>query len=273
MDILRAIVEWISRRKLLSAFLIAVSVAATIGGRTFIRLNSGLVSDPLKRGKIIDAVYGIGTVAANRRHSFNPLVGNTIDRTFVKEGDFVKKGEPMVRTSDGTIVRASFDGVVNFFPYRNGENTYAATPMIVLTDMSDRYIVVTMEQQGALRVKAGQTAKISFDSLRHATFEGKVSAVYAYQSNFLARIDAVDLPKSILPEMTCDVAIVIDEKSGALLIPVAAFDDGKIWLKREGTLPRAVPVKLGVNDGTWAEVVESELREGDRLLLRKQAGQ
>lgn len=272
MDRLRAVGEWISRRKYLSTFIAALLVAVIVGIRFFVHVSAGKLSEPIQRGTIVDAVYGIGTVTANKRHSFNPLVGDTVGRSFVREGDRVKKGMPLVVSSDGNVYRAPFDGIVNYMPYRPGENTYTTSPMMVLTDMSDLYVTVSMEQQGALRVKEGQDVKLSFDSLRQKTFEGKVAAVYSYSNNFLARIDALKFPDSVLPDMTCDVAIIIGVHENALLIPVVAFDNGRVWVKRGHGIPQAVSVRLGVIDGAVAEVIGGNLQPGDRVMIRDQVG-
>lgn len=229
---------------------------------------AGRLSEPIQRGTIVDAVYGIGTVTATRRMSYNPLVGNNVRQNFVREGDQVKKGGLLAQTDDGNMLRAPFDGIMNYLPYRPGENAYATTPMFIFTDMTNRYIVVSMEQQGALRVMVGQDAKLSFDSLRQKTYDGKVAAVYSYSNNFLARIDSVDLPAPVLPDMTCDVAIVIGVHKNALLIPVVAFDNGKVWVKRGKSLPHPVPVKLGVIDGTSAEVLDGDIQAGDQVMIR-----
>jgi multidrug efflux pump subunit AcrA (membrane-fusion protein) len=270
MDQLRKLGEWIIRRKYLSLVILTLLIAGTVAARNFLQSSRGQLSPPLQRGVIVDAVYGIGTVTANRRYSLNPLIGKTIGRSYVKEGDHVKRTRPLVATDDGNIFYAPFDGVVNFFPYHPGENTYPTTPMLIFTDMSDRYVVVSIEQQSALHVRVGQTAKLSFDSLRQASFEGRVAAVYSYASNFLARIDSVRLPDSVLPDMTCDVAIVLDVHKDALIIPVAAFESGRVWVKRGKALPRATPVKLGVIDGTNAEIVEGDVKPGDQVLIRDQ---
>lgn len=272
MDRLRAIGEWISRRRYLSTTIAVVFVASIIAARFLIHASSGKLSDPIQRGTIVDAVYGIGTVIANKRHSFNPLVGDTVGLAYVREGDRVKKGKPLVKSSDGNVYYAPFDGVVNYLPYRPGENAYTTTPMMVFTDLTDLYVVVSMEQQGALRVIQGQPVKLSFDSMRQQTFEGKVDAVYSYSNNFLARIDAVKFPDSVMPDMTCDVAIMIGIHENALIIPVVAFDNGRVWVKRGHGIPHAVPVKLGVIDGAQAEVVSGDLQPGDRVMIREQVG-
>jgi multidrug efflux pump subunit AcrA (membrane-fusion protein) len=268
MDRLRAIGEWIARRKYLSTFIAIVLIGGIISVRYLLQASAGQMSEPITRGKIVDAVYGIGTVTANKRVSFNPLVGTTLKSVFVREGDRVRKGQPLVTTDDGNTYKAPFDGIANYFPYRAGENTYLTTPMLVFTDMANRYIVVSMEQQGALRVTVGQTARLSFDSLRQKTFEGVVAAVYSYSNSFLARIDLVNLPDSALPDMTCDVAVVISVHENALLIPVVAFDNGRVWVKRGKGIPHAIPVKLGVIDSTMAEVLEGDIQAGDRVMIR-----
>ena len=272
MDQIRFVVEWIGQRKWLSLFVLVLVVSGAFATRHYLKLSSGRLSEPIQRGRILDAVYGIGSVMANKRFSINPLVANTLRKTFVKEGDKIKKGMPLVLTDDGNTISAPFDGVVNYAPYRPGENAYTTSPMMVLTDLNDLYIVVSMEQQGALRVKEGQSAKISIDSLRQQSFEGKVAAVYSYTNNFLARIDSIHLPLSVLPDMTCDVAIVISEHENALLIPVIAFENGKVWVKRGNGLPKAVPIKIGVVDGSMAEVLEGDLQPGDRVMIRDQVG-
>lgn len=268
MDHIRAIVEWFLKRKFISIILAVFLPSAFVGVRFLLNANAGQLTDPLHRGQIIDAVYGIGTVTAYKRFSFNPQISNTVTKSFVMEGDSVSKGQPLITTETGVLHRAPFDGVVNYFPYRTGENAYPTTPMMVFTDMSDRYILVSMEQQGAMRVKVGQTARVSFDSLRDQVFSGKVSAVYSYSSNFYARIDSINLPPFILPDMTCDVAIVIGVHDDALLIPATAFLNGKVWVKRGKGIPRETSVKLGVIDGNTAEVVEGDVRPGDRVLVR-----
>lgn len=272
MDQIRAFGEWIARHKFFSTFIAIFFISGFFGIRFLLDNSNGQVSDPITRGDVADAVYGIGTVTANRRYTISPLTGNHLSRSFVREGDKVKKGQPLLMTDDGVRFSAPFDGVANYFPIRPGENAIPSMPMLVFTDMADRYVLVSMEQQSALRVKPGQNARLSFDALRNTTFEGKVTAVYSYANNFLARVDSVNLPESVLPDMTCDVAIVINKHENALLIPITAFDNGRVWVVRGHSIARPAPIKLGVTDGTMAEVISGDLQEGDRVMIRNQVG-
>lgn len=269
MNLLRTIIKWIGRHGWLTLALILATVLGA--GYTRVQMNKlrGTLTDPIQRGSIVRAVYGIGTVTAKYNYQIKPGVTTTIRAQFVKEGDVVDKGA-LLANIDGVIIRAPFAGTVTSLPYNVGENVFVQLPILTLVDLRDRYIVVSMEQQGALRVKKGQKVKLSFDSLRDETFDGIVNAVYSYQSNFLARIDVGALPVEILPGMTADVAIEIESKKDVLVIPVAAIEAGQnLWVKKGDSMPQRVSVKLGIVDKQFAEIISGDVSEGDRLLIRK----
>ena len=272
MEILRSIVSRIGRHPLVSILGVFFFIGLLIAARTISERNNGLLTEPLKKSSVMDSVYGIGTVTASRSYSIKPGVTQTLKNLYVKEGDLVKKGDRLANI-DLIDYRAQFDGVVNYLPFKVGENVFAATPTLVVTDLSDRYVVVTLVQQGAMRIKPGQKAVLSFDSYREKKYDGVVKSVYSYNGSFLARIDVDNLPAEILPDMTADVAIIIQNLENVLVIPTVAYDSGHVWVKRSTGIPTAVPVKLGVIDDLNAQVVEGDIHEGDQLIIRKKVGQ
>lgn len=271
MDFLRKITNLLRAHPIISLIGTLVCLMIIIIIRVIIIRSEGVLSEPLKRGDAVDAVYGIGTVTASRSYSIKPGVIATIYDLYVKEGDFVHKGGKLANI-DHVVYRAPFDGVVNSLPFKERENIFTQLPVLVLTDLKNRYLLVSLEQQGALRVRAGQKAKLNFDSIRSQNFDGVIESVYSYNSNFLARINVSSLPNEILPDMTADVAIVIGELKNVLLVPVSALASDSVWVKRPHRIPVKIPIKLGVVDGAMAEVVSGDLKEGDQVLIRKKAG-
>jgi len=268
MALLRNLVRWVSRHRIASSSLLMAVLALALGANVAIQRSSGTLTPPIEKGNIVEAVYGIGTVTAAHSHSIKPGVIASLTDVYVKEGDFVSKGAKLLKI-DTSVYTAPFDGVVNYAPFKVGENVFPQLPALVLTNLAERYLVVTLEQQGALRVRPGQRARLSFDSLRQSTFEGSVKSVYSYNGNFLARIDIAGLPAEILPDMTADVAIIIRDIKDALIIPTVAYDNGAVWVKRGRALPYRVPVQLGVVDGAKAEVLSGSVQTGDRLMVRR----
>lgn len=207
-------------------------------------------------------------MTAARSYQIKSGVISTIDDIYVKEGGFVRKGEKLIKI-DSSVYKAPFSGTVTFLPFKVGENIFTNLTILSLVNLVDRYLVVSLEQQGALRVVRGQKVIMSFDSVRDKNYAGRVESVYSSNSSFLARINVSSLPERILPDMTADVAITLEEKKDVLVVPIAALDHGKIWIKRGQKLIKLSKVKLGIIDKSFAEVISGDVKVGDRILFKK----
>ncbi len=246
-------------------------LAITIFIRVQLANGRGKESGPLALGTVVQSVYGIGNVTANNSFQLTPGVTGTVSFLFVKEGDFVKRGEKLLKL-DSVTYRAPFDGTITSLPNKPGENVFNAVSVLTLVDMVSRYIVVSLEQQGALRIQKGQQAILNFDSMRGTIYHGEVTSVYSNPSGYLARIDLAELPKKILPFMTADVAITLSTHENVLLVPVSAIEEGKyVWVK--SLIPKRIEVKLGIVDKEMAEVLSGDLHPGDIVITKSQASQ
>ncbi len=271
MTIFRQIIKWVSQHRVISILGTLLLSAAFAMALVIQRRSNGTLTAPLAKGSIIESVYGIGTVMSNRNFQLKLGVITHINELWIKEGDTVQRGQRLTNI-DGVVYRAPFDGTITSLPFNIGENAFSQLPILSLVDLRDRYLVVSLEQQGALRIKKGQRAKMSFDTIREQNYDGTVQAVYSNAGTFLARIDVSMLPASILPGMTADIAITIREHDDVLLVPVAALDQGQVWVKRGRGIPHAVPVKTGIIDRDLAEISSGEVQAGDRLLIRRKPG-
>ena len=171
---------------------------------------------------------------------------------------------------DGTVFRAPFSGTITSLLQKQGENLSVNQVVLELTNLEDRYVLVSLEQQGALRIERGQKVRLSFDTIRDKNFDGVVASVYPNDTNFFARIDISNLPSRILPGMTADVAIEIAKHENVLLLPVADLEEGHfVWLQQ--AIPKKLEVKLGMVDRDFAEVIGGNLQEGQQLLIHKKS--
>ncbi len=268
MTTFRKIFSWIKCNRTLSTGLVSLIGIFAITTVILTKRASGTLTAPLEKSTIVESVYGIGTIMASQSYQIKLGVICRIEELYVKEGDKVQKGDRLLNI-DGSIYRAPFEGKVTSLPFKSGENVFTNLTILSLVNLLDRYLVVSLEQQGALRVLKGQKAIMSFDSIRNERYFGEVESVYSYNNNILARIKISDLPEIILPDMTADVAITIKEKNDVIIVPVEALDHGKIWIKRGKGLAHLTKVKIGIVDRAFAEILSGNVKRGDRILLKE----
>ena len=254
-------------KKFIALFAVLILVGSTYFAISTYRGRGTELVQP-KRGDMVEAIYGLGKVKSNHRFEVKIGVMSTVDDLFVREGDFVKKGAKLISLESASLFRAPFDGTVTSISAYKGE---IATPQITilrLEDLQDRYIELSLEQQGALRVKTGQSAKVSFESLRGKSLSGKVTALFSKEDEFLAHIQVSDLPPSVLPGMTADVSVEVAKITDALLIPLKAIHNGNVIINRGGRRIKT-PVEVGHVDGMWAEIKGDGLKPEDEIVLPK----
>ena len=245
---------------------VLVLAAIVVGGMVVLNIMRSYSQRVFpKIGRMVESVYGIGTVTARHTYQLKLGVSDTLEKLFVDEGATVQKGQSLIRLADNHTIRAPFAGVVTSLPYKEGETVFPQIPVLTLTDLKNPYVVVSLEQSGAIPVRNGQQAYLSFESLRGQKLEGTVSAIYPKDGEFYVNIEVPGLPEGILVGMTCDVAIQVAAKDNILQIPMVAVDKGFVTVLRNG-IPKKVPVKLGAADGTWVEVTDNSIQAGDTLL-------
>lgn len=256
-------IEWIKKHKLWLILGLAVIAGCTMGLRIWKAWSQRVYP---KIGNMVESVYGIGTVTARHTYQLKLGVSDTLAKLYVDEGAAVEKGQALIALVDNHTVRAPFAGVITSLPYKEGESVFPQVPVLTLTDLKNPYIVVTLEQSGAIPVHCGQKAFLSFESLRSQKIDGTVSAIYPKDGEFYVNIEAPGLPNGILVGMTCDVAIQVAAKENVLQVPLVAVDRGTVTLLKGG-IPKKVAVKVGATDGQWTEITDKSVQPDDTLLL------
>ena len=218
-----------------------------------------------KYGPIVEAIYGLGKVKTDNVYEVKLGVIKTLEKLYVREGQIVKKNDRLVLFESDLVFRAPFAGTITNTAFHEDQYVFPQQAVVRLEDLTTKYIEVSLEQQGALRVKPGLPVRVVFESIRGEVLKGKVSAVFARNEEFLAHID-VPLAENVLPGMTADVAIEVDHKDKVLLVPLSAISDGRIKVRRDGKR-KTVQLKIGSVDGNWAEVLEGDITVSDEIVI------
>ena len=256
----------ISQTQKLSILLALIFVIGAAGWIFFRSFQSQNRTYP-KLGDIVESIYGLGTVNADKVFHLRAGMNLTVEKVFVKEGDLVKAGDPLVKL-DANTMRSPIAGTVTAVLYKEGELAATQVAVVTVTNLENLYLEVSLEQQSVLRIKKSQAASISFESLRNEKFEGLVASVYPRDNQFIVRIELKTWPPGVIPGMTADVAILVGKKENVLMIPVNSLLAGKVTRIRSGK-KESVTMRLGAVDGQWAEVISDNILQDDELVIRK----
>jgi macrolide-specific efflux system membrane fusion protein len=205
-------VRKVEKRFLITFILILIIITTSI---MIYHQKNFLIVHPT-RGPIIETVYGLGKVKSYKRFEIVVGVISKVKNLYTDEGMEVTKGAPLIKMEDGGEFYAPFTGTVTEVVVRTGEIALPQRPLLRLEDLKDNYLEISLEQEAALRVKRGQTAKISFESIRNKILTGKVSALFSREDEFIVHIQVEGLAPEILPGMTADVSIEIGNIHNAL---------------------------------------------------------
>jgi len=207
---------------------------------------------------------------------------------------------------DHTYIRAPVDGVVVGRTVDVGQTVAASlqapTLFTIAQDLRNMQVDTNVDEADVGRVKVGQATSFTVDSFPGRTFTGEVvqirKAPLVVQNvvTYDVVVSAKNPEQRLLPGMTANVRIVIDQKEGVLQVPNAALrfrppgveatererparpsgpgggrgggaPAGRVWVLGPDGKPAALPLQLGIGDGTYTEVVRGELKEGQPVIV------
>jgi len=208
---------------------------------------------------------------------------------------------------DHTFIRAPVDGVVVGRTVDVGQTVAASlqapTLFTIAQDLRNMQVDTNVDEADVGRVKVGQATTFTVDSFPGRTFSGEVvqirKAPLVVQNvvTYDVVVSAKNPEQRLLPGMTANVRIIIDQKEGVLQVPNAALrfrpagvepaeqprsarpgagpgagsrgavPTGRVWILGPDGKPTAVSLQLGIGDGTYTEVVRGELKEGHQVIV------
>jgi HlyD family secretion protein len=155
----------------------------------------------------------------------------------------------------------------------------AATPVLTLGDISHVFVRGKVDEADIGHVQLGQPARITVETFRDRVFKGRVTQISPLGverdnvTNFEVRVSIDNPGNELKANMTANAEIVLEERTGALIVPEAAITyDAQRKPSVEVFDPaakdgrRRTPIKVGISNGTRTQVLDG-LKEGDRVIL------
>jgi len=195
--------------------------------------------------------------------------------------------EKLVRTElEQTRIIAPFAGVIAEVRTEVGEWITPSPPglrippVIDLLDLNSLYISAPIDEMDAERVQAGQGVRISVDSRRGQSFDGRLVRVAPYVLDVVEQNRTVEIEvefndatvmQTLLPGTSADVEVILERRADVLIVPSTAVADGRrVLVVVDGVLEEREVVS-GLGNWRMTEIVDG-LAEGEYVVtLRRSA--
>jgi membrane fusion protein, multidrug efflux system len=186
---------------------------------------------------------------------------------------------------ENTYMAAPFSGIVTGKYYENGE-LYSGAPsasgkaaVVTLMQINPLKVIVDISEQNYPLIKNGMAAKVTADVYEGRTFEGRVFRIHptinAMSRSFETEIEISNNGEDLRPGMFLRVSMEMGE-TDAFVVPASSVllqegtNERYIFIVKDNVAKRYV-VTLGKRYDEYVEIVSSEIKEGDALVVDGQA--
>jgi HlyD family secretion protein len=203
-----------------------------------------------------------------------------------------------------TKIVSPVDGTVVSRNVTTGQTVAASfqtpTLFLIATDLTKMQVDTNVSESDIGSIRPGSAATFSVEAYPERSFPGTVSQVrQAPQTvqnvvTYDVVVSALNPDEVLKPGMTATVRIITDARTNVLRVPDQALrytpggvaatagaeaarpvgdgaaDSASVWVLRQGR-PVRVPVSVGLDDDTNAEIVKGDLQPGDRVIVSEQA--
>ena len=200
---------------------------------------------------------------------------------------------------DHTLLRSPIDGIVIDRNIAVGQTVGASAQgpalFTIAEDLRQVQLHANVDEADIGRVAIHEAASFAFDSFPGQTFSGEVVAIRTLPESqqtvvtYEVVISADNAQRKLLPGMTANVRIVVSQRDNVLKVPNAALrfkpadrgSDGaaaapasaeegssaEVWRLGRNGRPHASPIRTGISDGVYTEVLAGDIAAGQEVIV------
>lgn len=216
-------------------------------------------------GSISNSLSFTGSVQLEHSATYTAAADSKVREVYVARGDKVKKGDKLVRTSDGTTAEAEFDGTISSLDVEKDDDVKAGDSLVSVADFDHVVVSVRVGESDIAQVHEGQTCQVAvpsaeaeteavIDSIDYAAYTGNNVAYYTTT----VKVDASGM-ENLWPGMQATVTIPLEEAENVTVLKMDALStaaDNTAFVYKEtaeGEMEE-VAVTVGVSNGNYVEI-------------------
>lgn len=235
------------------------------------------------RDDLVQRVTIAGEVIPLRRSIITAPYNGYVKKIFVKVGDIVKAGDPIVMISQSLQsnsneypLRSPFKGTVVRIEKSEGEYVKEGDIknfILRIDDLDKLYISSNAPEIDRSKIKLGQEAIIKASAILNRTYKGKITELSlsarekeewsrSQVIEFPVKIELYDFDEKLKPGMSVIIDIITEKRSKVLTLKheyIHHENDKYFVILKNGTKKE---IKIGLQNEESSEILEG-LKEGD----------
>ena len=239
----------------------------------------------VQKGELLQRVTIAGVIEALKTTVVTAPYDGYVQKIFVKIGDKVKEGDPLVSitqslqaTESVYPIRAPFGGTIVQVLKTEGQFVKQGDTkdyLIRLDDISKLYVNASVPEIDIVKIKKGQEAIVKASPILDRSYKGTVKDISlaatlqeSYnnrsQAEYLVKLEILDIDDQLKPGMSTVLDIIPAKKSDILTVPHEYIDKQgeKYFVTSKDGLQKEIIV--GMQNESIVEIV-SGLKEGDEI--------
>lgn len=262
------------RKILLSSTVVLALVAGGIALNISESNNANYIEEHLKERDIKTYYSFSGDIKAKNSKDVTISSSYTIDEILVKEGDIVKKGDTILKTTSGNKITANMDGMISDILVYKGVKYDQNTIVATITDTEALQVEIKIDEYDVNAIEINDEVDVYINAL-DKTVKGKVvnlskNATVSNGISYFRGVVEIEDTKDILVGMSTEVKAVKDDVKNVKTISINAveFDDDNqpyVYTKDSKGNKVEKSITIGANDSSCVEV-KSGLKDTDTIL-------
>lgn len=263
-------------RKIILIFLLLMVLAgAAFYAWSSLKQEYTVTYDPYTAtiGSISNALSFNGSLQVVDSKNYTADGNATVRNIYVSLGQDVKKGEKLIRLSNGTTLTADFDGRVNSIDAAKDDEVKSGDQLLQLVDFTHMKVSVRIDEYDIASVAPGDRCVITATATEKR-FESVIDNINYVSSSggnvaYYTGTIYADVSDGVYPGMQVTVSVPQEEATDVVILKVDALSFDRtntafVYIMDEKGAMAQKTVEVGVSNGNYVEI-RSGVNDGDTV--------
>jgi len=206
---------------------------------------------------------GAGELETSESQTISLSTSKKFSLTCVEVQDVVKEGEPLIKYSDGTYLKAPYDCVVTALSLPTAGSKATSSNYVTVVATNTLVLSISVSEADIEQVSVGQTVEIVPNKDETLTYYGEISYIsgVASRSNGYSKFEAkvaFENDGQLKVGMGATCSILLKESEDAKVVPIEAVyqESGAYYVNvKNGTATEKREVTIGLSNADVVEIV------------------